>query len=104
MATQQDCSIGFGVESTFKTYAAPTRFLEFTDESLAWEKNVKQGQGLRVGSRVARTSRRVIPTADGAGDITFEAESKGLGLIWRALLGVGTSTVVSGSTYQQVFT
>ncbi len=104
MATQQDCSIGFGVEGTFKTYEAPTRRLEFVDESLAWNKNVKQSAGLKVGSRVARSARRVIPTADGAGDITMDAASKGMGMLWRAALGVGTSTVVSGATYQQLFT
>jgi hypothetical protein len=27
-----------------------------------------------------------------------------MGLLWQALLGTGTSTLVSGSTYQQVFT
>lgn len=104
MATMQDCSIGYGVESAYKTFQTPSRRLEFVDESLGWNKNIKQGQGLKVGSRVARTSRRVIPTADGAGDITHEAESKGMGILWRALLGVGTSTNVSGATYQQLFT
>lgn len=103
MATLQDCSVGFGVEGTFKTYETPTRRLEFTEETLAWNKNIKQSAGLKVGSRVPRSSRRVIPTADGAGDVTFDLASKGMGIIWRALLGVGASTVVSGSTYQQVF-
>lgn len=105
MATQQDCSIGFGVESSFKTYTTPTRWLEIIgDESLGWNKNVKQSEGLKVGSRVARSRRRTIPTADGGGDINFEAQSKGMGLIWRAILGAGTSTNVSGATYQQNFT
>ena len=58
MATAQDCSIGLATESTFRTYAAPTRFLEFTDESLGWKPNVKQGQGLRTGARLARSGRR----------------------------------------------
>lgn len=104
MATQQDVSLGFGVEGTYKTFETPARRLEFTDETLDWNKNVKQSAGLKVGSRVARSRRRVIPTADGAGDITMDAASKGMGLLWRAALGVGTSTNVSGATYQQVFT
>ncbi|TCJ23021.1 phage tail tube protein [Nocardioides jejuensis] len=104
MAGTQDCSIGIAVESTYKTYVAPTRWYEFLDESLDWNKNVKQGQGIRVGSRVARSGRRVVPTADGGGDITLECCSKGMGLLWQAALGTGVSTLVSGTTYQQNFT
>jgi hypothetical protein len=104
MATPQDASIGLVNEVTYKTGVTVTRFLEFTDESLNWNKNIKQGQGLRVGGRVARSARRVIPSADGSGDITIECISKGMGLLWQACLGSGASTLVSGSTYQQVFT
>lgn len=104
MATFQDASIGIGVETTYKTGVTPTRWYEFTDENINWNKNVKQGMGLRVGARVARSARRTVPTADGGGDFTVEAISKGMGLLWQAALGTGVSTVVSGSTYQQVFT
>jgi hypothetical protein len=78
--------------------------LEFTDEAVDWDKNIKQGQGLRVGSRGARSARRVVPTAEGKGSVTIEATSKGMGLWWQAALGTSTSTVVSGATYQQVHT
>jgi len=78
--------------------------LEFTDESLTYNKNIKQGQGLRVGGRVARSARRVVPTTDASGEITLECVSKGMGLLWQLALGSGTSTVVSGATFQQLFT
>jgi hypothetical protein len=104
VTTFQDCSIGLLNESTYKTFVAPTRFLEFTDENLGWDKNVKQGAGLRVGGRVARSARRVVPTAAGKGDFTVEVPTKGMGLLWQAALGTGVSTLVSGSTYQQNFT
>lgn len=104
MATFQDCSVGIGVESTYKTGVTPTRWFEFLDEALGWNKNIVQGQGLRVGSRVARSARRVVPTADGGGDITLELSSKGLGLFLQAMFGTGVSTLVSGSTQQQLFT
>lgn len=98
-------SIGFGTESTFKTGVTPTRWLEFLgDESLDLKKTVKQGQGIRVGSRVARSGRRVVTSYDYGGDVTVEATSKGMGLWWQALLGSGASALVSGSTYQQLFT
>lgn len=105
MATTQDCSVGIAKETTYKTYATPTRFFEFTEESLGWEKNVVQGQGLRVGGRVARSGRRVVPTAAGAGDLTIEATSKGMGLLLEGCFGTGTSTQIgTSSVYQQLFT
>jgi hypothetical protein len=104
MATTQDASIGVGTETTYKTGVTVNRWFEYLDESLDWAKNIKQGKGLRVGGRVARSGRRVIPTAEGGGDFSLECTSKGMGLLWSYLLGSGTSTLVGGTTYQQVFT
>ena len=104
MTTPQDCSVGLGVESVYGTAVARTRWFEFLDESFNFVKNVKQGVGLRVGSRVARSGRRVVASAEGSGDLTIEAVTKGLGLLWQLGLGYGTSTLVSAGLYQQVFT
>lgn len=104
MAAQSDASVGIGVESTYGTYQAPTRWYEFTGESLKLEKNVVQGAGLRVSSKVARSGRRVVTTTQGKGDVEIECVSKGMGLLLQAALGTGASTLVSGSTYQQNFT
>lgn len=109
MATFQDCSIGFtgatSGESAYKTYTTVSRWVEFNDESLDWKKNVKQGKGLRVGGRVARTGRRQVPTAAGDGDFTMEIVNKGMGLLWQAAMGSATSTIIAATTaYQQNFT
>src|SRR4051794_14356687 len=104
MASTQDCSVGIGVESTYKTGVTPTRWYEFVSETFDWRKSIKQGQGLRVGARVDRSGRRVVPTADGGGDLVLECASKGMGLLWQAALGTGASTLVSGSVQQQLFT
>lgn len=104
MATFQDSSVGFALETTYGTGVTPTRFLEFTDENLQYNKTIKQGQGLRVGGRVARSGRRTVPASDVSGDVTMECLSKGQGLWWNLLMGAGTSTLVSASTYQQLFT
>lgn len=104
MASTQDSSVGIVKEVTYKTAVVQTRWLEFLDESLDFNKNVKQGMGLRVAARVARSGRRVVPTADGGGDWSLECVSKGMGLLWEGCLGTGVSTLVSGSTQQQVFT
>lgn len=104
MASQQDFSLAIGVESTFKTGVAPTRALEIFDENLDWNPTRKQGQGLRVGSRVDRSGRRVTPIQDGGGDFSIECVSKGMGLLLQACFGTGVSTLVSASTFQQNFT
>lgn len=105
MTTFQDCSVGLSpAEAAYGTITTPDRFLEFVSESFDLRKNVKQGQGLRVGSRVDRSARRVVTTQDAGGDVVVECTSKGMGRLWQAALGSGTSTLVSGTTYQQVFT
>lgn len=104
MAAIDDVSIGFGVESTYGTAVTPTRWLEFTDESLTYTPNKVQGEGMRAGSYVARSNKRVTTTYDGGGVVTHETISKGMGLLLQAAFGTGASTLVSASTYQQVFT
>ncbi|MFQ6170367.1 phage tail tube protein [Oryzobacter sp. R7] len=104
MTTFQDCSVGAAVESTYATPVTVTRWFEFLEESLDFSKNIVQGKGLRVSSRVARSARRVVTTADAGGDLSMECLSKGMGILWQACLGSGSSALVSGTTYQQLFT
>lgn len=104
MAAITDKSIGLVNESSFGTYVAPTRFYEGAEIATSWDKNIVQGAGLRVGSRVARSGRRVVPTASGKVEVTVEACTKGMGLLWESCLGASASTLVSGSTYQQNIT
>lgn len=97
--------MGIGKESTPNTPVTVNRWLEFTEpKPFTIDRGIKQGQGLRPNSRVARSARRVMTTRSAAGDITVEAFSKGLGLLIEACMGSGTSTLVSGTTYQQVHT
>lgn len=104
MTTQLDCSIGVKKETTYGTYATVDRFLEFTSESLDFEREFYQGSGLRPGSRVARSGRRILSKEGAAGDIELEVPTKGLGTLLEALFGTATSTNVSGDVYQQLFT
>ena len=104
MAALTDVSFGLANEGTFKTYATPTRWYEVYEPDFDVNKHVKQGQGLRVGSRTPRSARRVLTALDAAGSHGVELTSKGMGLLWESILGTGTSTLVSGTTYQQLFT
>ena len=104
MVSYQDCSVGYVAEDTFRTYKAPDRWIEYTKESLTWDKGAKQGKGMRVGSRVARSARRVVVTGQGKGSVECEIASKGLGSLWTAAFGASTSNLVSSGLYQQVHT
>lgn len=103
MPNFQDWSVGLAKESTFGTAVTPSRWLEFTEpKPFTIDRGIKQGAGLRPGSRVARAARRVKTIRQASGDITVEAFSKGLGLLLEACMGSGVSTLVSGAVYQQV--
>lgn len=104
MAATTDASVGSIPEVAYGTPLTPTRFYEFVDESFDYEKKVVQGQGIRVGSKVGRSGRRVITETSAKGDLTVELTSKGLGTLLQTCFGTGASTLVSGTTYQQMFT
>lgn len=106
MTTQLDCSLGLKKETTYGTGVTVDRFPEFIDESLAWNPTFVQGAGMRVGSRVARSRRRVLAKQSAGGDINVELVSKGLGVFLEALFGNAMSTAVPGQTgvYQQLYT
>ena len=105
MTTQQDCSLGFVKESTYGTAVTVSRWLEYaSDPEFNYVPNRVQGSGQRAGQRVDRTNRRVTTTSEAGGSVEVEMLSKGLGTFLELCLGAGASTLVSGSTYQQLFT
>lgn len=106
MANYQDWSVGISAaEASYGAGTTVARHFEFTDpKPFETDMGIKQGAGIRVGSRVARSARRVTTTRQASGDIAVELFSKGLGLLYKAGMGAGTSTLVSTGLYQQVFT
>ena len=106
MSNFQDWSVGISAaEASFGAVATIARHLEFTEpKPFGLNRGVKQGAGIRPGTRVARSARRVRTIKQASGDITVEAYSKGLGLLLAACMGSGSSSVVSGAVYQQLFT
>lgn len=104
MTTQQDCSFGIKKETVYGTAVTVDRHLEFL--SCNWDYNPEfvGTEGLRVGSRVQRGSRRAVGKISCSGSVELEANSRGLGVIFEALFGAATSTLITGTSYQQVFT
>jgi hypothetical protein len=95
-------SLNFRAESTYGTYVAPNRALEFDQESIDFAPNWSDGQGLRVNSYTDLDYRSVETTRQGSGGVTVAAQTKGLGVLLDSAHGTSTSTLVSGTTYQQV--
>lgn len=105
MTTQFDCSIGLKKETTYGTAVTVDKFYEFTEEDLAWQPNFVDGGAMRYGSRIAAADRHVLVKDACGGSFTVEAMTKGLGALFEAALGVGTSTIIgAGPAYQQLFT
>lgn len=99
-----DSSIGMKKQVDYNTPITVDRFYEFTAGAFKLDKAIKQGEGLRVGGRVARSARRAVPFSSVSGALEMEACTKGMGVLWEACMGAGASTLVSTGLYQQVFT
>jgi hypothetical protein len=105
MTTQLDSSIGIKKETTYGTAVTVDHFPEFLSESLEWKPSYMVGKGLKAGSRVARSERRVLGKQWAEGDIELEAAARGVGIFWEALFGQATSTILgAGPAYQHLFT
>lgn len=91
-------SLGFAAETTYGTYVAPTRHLEFASESLVKQKTTMQGGGLAGGQYQQRASRRVLVTQSGSGSVSMEVTNKRMGVVLAQLMGSSTAPVQQGAT------
>lgn len=106
MAGPLDHQVGIGVESTWGTPVTPTRFYEWDVDASEHSYDPKriQGSGMQVGDGgFARADRSVSVIGQSSLTLGMDAQSKGMGSLLKAALGAGTSTLVSGTTYQQLF-
>lgn len=104
MTLQSDCSFGFKVESTYGTAVTVDRWHEFTEESITQDNEYIDSEGLRVGGIGVDLSRRTLGKVVAGGTESLEWVTRGLGTLLQAMLGQNTSTLRSGSIYQQVAT
>lgn len=90
--------IGFSAESTYGTFVAPTKFPEFTKESLLLKKTTAQSAGIAAGRLLPLSSRRVVTRREGQGSIELEIANKGMGLLMQALMGTSVTPVQQVAT------
>ncbi|MFJ4990069.1 phage tail tube protein [Streptomyces sp. NPDC088732] len=89
--------LGWAAESSYGTYVAPSKFPEFTKESLVLRKQTAQSAGIAAGRLLAGASRRVATTRDAGGSIDLEVPNKLFGLILQALMGTTVTPVQQGA-------
>lgn len=102
--------IGAITEDVFGTFKAPTRFFEFTSETLNRNKRSITSSNIRARSSrgLQRSARRVVTGRDGTGRVNMDAGPDGLGLWLLHMLGAVATTqpdaMGAPTAYQHVFT
>ncbi len=89
--------LGIAPEVTYGTYVAPTKFVEFTKESLVLKKTTAQSAGIAAGRLLALSSRRVLTRREASGSIDFEVTNKNMGLLLQTLMGTSVTPVQQGA-------
>lgn len=90
--------LGIAPESVYGTYVAPTKFVEFTKESVVLKKTTAQSAGIAAGRLVPLASRRVVTQREAAGSIELEFTNRMMGLLLQSLMGTTVTPVQQAST------
>jgi hypothetical protein len=106
MASGLSAQVGYAVESTFGTGVTPSRFIEFTSESLDYNKQTVNGAGIAAGRVFMPGNARYIVGVGGGGDVTFNFPSKGGGFWLQQVMGAVASVTHAGTpnAYTHTFT
>ncbi|WP_172384802.1 phage tail tube protein [Streptomyces sp. MNP-20] len=90
--------LGIAAESTYGTFVAPTKFVEFTKESLVLKKTTAQSAGIAAGRLLPLSSRRVLTQREVSGSLDLEVTNKAMGILLQALMGTTVTPVQQGVT------
>jgi hypothetical protein len=90
--------LGIAAETTYGTFVAPAKFLEFTKESLVLKKTTAQSAGIAAGRLLPLSSRRVLTRREVSGSFDMEVSNKGMGVILQTLMGTTVTPVQQGAT------
>src|SRR5690242_7150193 len=90
--------LGYSPETTYGTFVAPAKFVEFTKESLALKKTTAQSAGIAAGRLLPLSSRRVLTRQEVQGSIDLEIVNKSMGGLLQALMGSTVTPVQQAAT------
>lgn len=108
LASGLGSSCGFGVESVYGTAVTPTNFIVATSIGLELDVEHIMSEGIVSGRSVQQSSRQVVNKKGVSGEIEFDAEANGMGLLLRHMMGderaYGTTkTTVTLGVYSYAF-
>ena len=89
---------GYEEEAEYGTRITPTNFLEFTSESCGLNIARIESRALRAGTRVQRSDRWVSGAHDAQIGVELQLQSKGMGMIFKHLLGTSATSQPGGAT------
>lgn len=107
MAGPLDHQVMIVPEVAYGTALTPTRSYEWDlgNSAHSWDPNVVAGTGMQVGDGgFHRSDRQVAVIGIGSGNIQCDYQTKGMGLLTNGPYNTGVATLVSGTTYQHLFT
>lgn len=90
--------VGIAAETTYGTFVAPAKFVEFTKESLQLKKTTAQSAGIAAGRLMALSSRRVVTQRQASGTLEMEVTNKAMGLLFQSLMGTSVTPVQQAAT------
>lgn len=90
--------IGIAAESSYGTFVAPAKFVEFTKESLVLQKTTAQSAGIAAGRLVPLSSRRVVTQRQASGSLEMEVTNKAMGVLLQTLMGTTVTPVQQAAT------
>jgi hypothetical protein len=91
--------LGFVDEVAYGTPLTPTRFFEYTSESVKLQMGRIQSAGLRAGTRTPRADRFQPQRNGAAGGLVFDVPTKGFGYLLKHMLGTVSTGVVVDSNF-----
>ena len=91
-----DLQVGFGEESSWNTPVTPDHFIEVTDESVKQTIDRIESSGLRTNRVLASSANWTPGNVDINGDLNFEFQSRGMGLLLKHLTGVTPTITTPG--------
>jgi len=91
-------SFGFSAESTYGTYVAPTKFVRHKSASVQKTATRVQGEGIQGGVPAMIGSQFVETVTGGTGTVSFDIQSKNMGLLLQALMGTTVTPTQQAAT------
>lgn len=82
-----DAQVGIAEETVWGTPVTVNHFLEFNSEEVQMEPTYVEGAGVRPGVKYKRVNRVRQSRKTVTGELELEVVNKGLGLIWKHMLG-----------------